>query len=84
MKALGYVIVNEEGLLFAGYKHPGTQKTGYPIWVVKLDNFNYQGGKAAIYSTLKTAADIALTIYTREGERCSAKAIGILGEAQDE
>lgn len=78
MKALGYVIVNSDGLIFASYKHPGTQKVGHPVWVKTLVDENYPG-KAAIYSNLKDAADIACSIFMRDSVRCSAKPVGFLG-----
>lgn len=67
-KPLGYVIVGAEGLMFAHYKHPGTSKTGFPVWTSILS-------KAAIYDELKEAADIALSIFNRDNIHCSAKGL---------
>lgn len=72
---LGYVIVGPDGKLFAGYKHLGTQRTGNPVWVKNLENANYDGGKAAIYPDLKTAADVALSIFSRDQIRCGARGV---------
>lgn len=77
MKVLGYAIVNAEGRLFAGYQQPRTHKSGFPVWVEQLTNANFDGKRAAIYEDLKTAADIALSIFMRDSVRCGAKAIGM-------
>lgn len=82
-KPLGWVIVNEAHQFFAGYRHPGTQKTGHPVWVPGLRNTNFHGGHAAIYEDMKAAASIALSIFTRDQVRCGAKPIGLLGSDDD-
>lgn len=74
MDYLGYVIQRDDTKeMFVGYRHPGTHKTGWPVWTKRLELPSHLGGKAAIYDDLKTAADIALSIYTRDGVRCTAR-----------
>lgn len=78
-ETLGWVIEKDlTGELFAGYLHPGTKKVGHPVWVRNLNNKNFDGGKASIHEEAKEAADIARSLFLREGINCTARPVGIL------
>lgn len=61
-RIVGWVIVNN-GKLYAGDKHPSTQKIGTPIWVESLVNTNFDGGPAAVYETERLAAEISSSLW---------------------
>jgi len=71
---LGWVIVRvSDGWMFAGYRHPGTKKIGFPMFVFKLENTNFDGRKASIWREAKEAVDVANSIFSREQIHCSVR-----------
>jgi hypothetical protein len=60
VRQVGFVIVDQRSnQFFAGYKHPGTQKTGAPVFVQNLENANFDREKASIWAGEKQAQDTA-------------------------
>ena len=74
MRVVGYVIARDlDQKLFAGYKHPGTRATGYPVWTQQLDGWPAEDGKAAVYRSDVEATGVAVSIARQDSIPCTAR-----------
>lgn len=74
IKTVGWVILNQQHELYCGDRHPGTRKSGFPIW--SAEGF-CAFKKPAIFETAKEAVDVAGSIYRTHNIRCGAKALEV-------